>query len=213
MICTSLCIGSPLAINRAQILSPEGFRLVFPVLAFHAVALTLGYWVSKIPALRYISQFYPEMLISFLNSISHVWWRRKSLRTCHNFHNKKTILKVLLHHLNRNEMWEKPLKAYLVTPPLNKRWKFSQRWKCCQVLDNLLSFLFLKLDSYSLCWPQARGRSVQNNFIMHRNAKLDPGRAAGHTVPREQSGSSSGLFGGCHGYYGPLSSLFLGQWL
>ncbi|EXB84520.1 putative sodium-dependent transporter yocS [Morus notabilis] len=52
MICTSLCIGSPLAINRAQILSPEGFRLVFPVLAFHAVAFTLGYWVSKIPVLR-----------------------------------------------------------------------------------------------------------------------------------------------------------------
>ena len=55
MICTSLCIGSPLAINRAQILSREGFRLVFPVLAFHAVAFTLGYWVSKIPVLRYIS--------------------------------------------------------------------------------------------------------------------------------------------------------------
>ncbi|GMN50200.1 hypothetical protein TIFTF001_019347 [Ficus carica] len=52
MICTSLCIGSPLAINRAQILSREGFRLVFPVLAFHAVAFTLGYWVSKIPVLR-----------------------------------------------------------------------------------------------------------------------------------------------------------------
>ncbi|PON65956.1 Bile acid-sodium symporter/arsenical resistance protein [Trema orientale] len=52
MICTSLCIGSPLAINRTQILSREGFRLVFPVLAFHAVAFTLGYWVSKIPALR-----------------------------------------------------------------------------------------------------------------------------------------------------------------
>ncbi|KAL5562214.1 hypothetical protein UlMin_031961 [Ulmus minor] len=52
MICTSLCIGSPLAINRAQILSPEGFRLVFPIFAFHAVAFTVGYWVSKIPILR-----------------------------------------------------------------------------------------------------------------------------------------------------------------
>ncbi|XP_062081123.1 probable sodium/metabolite cotransporter BASS3, chloroplastic [Humulus lupulus] len=52
MVCTSLCIGSPLAINRSQILSPEGFRLVFPVVAFHTVAFTLGYWVSKIPGLR-----------------------------------------------------------------------------------------------------------------------------------------------------------------
>ncbi|TQD78909.1 hypothetical protein C1H46_035539 [Malus baccata] len=52
MICTSLCIGSPLAINRSQILSVEGFRLIFPVIAFHAVAFTLGYWVSKTPGLR-----------------------------------------------------------------------------------------------------------------------------------------------------------------
>lgn len=52
MICTSLCIGSPLAINRSQILSVEGFRLIFPVIAFHAVAFTLGYWVSKSPGLR-----------------------------------------------------------------------------------------------------------------------------------------------------------------
>ncbi|XP_015871975.3 probable sodium/metabolite cotransporter BASS3, chloroplastic [Ziziphus jujuba] len=52
MICTSLCIGSPLAINRTRILSTEGFRLIFPVLAFHVVAFTLGYWVSKIPGLR-----------------------------------------------------------------------------------------------------------------------------------------------------------------
>ncbi|CAK7349242.1 unnamed protein product [Dovyalis caffra] len=52
MVCTSLCLGSPLAINRSQILSGEGLRLIFPVLTFHAVAFTLGYWVSKIPALR-----------------------------------------------------------------------------------------------------------------------------------------------------------------
>lgn len=52
MICTSLCIGSPLAINRAQVLSQEGFRLILPVLAFHTVSFTAGYWVSKIPALR-----------------------------------------------------------------------------------------------------------------------------------------------------------------
>ncbi|XP_057780960.1 probable sodium/metabolite cotransporter BASS3, chloroplastic [Salvia miltiorrhiza] len=52
MICTSLCIGSPLAINRSQILSIEGLRLVAPVLSFHAVAFTLGYWAAKIQPLR-----------------------------------------------------------------------------------------------------------------------------------------------------------------
>lgn len=52
MVCTSLCIGSPLAINRTQILSAEGLRLVLPIAAFHAVAFTLGYWASKLPALR-----------------------------------------------------------------------------------------------------------------------------------------------------------------
>ncbi|KAI7983226.1 hypothetical protein LOK49_LG15G00942 [Camellia lanceoleosa] len=52
MVCTSLCIGSPLAINRSQILSIEGLRLVGPVLTFHAVAFTLGYWISKIPVFR-----------------------------------------------------------------------------------------------------------------------------------------------------------------
>ncbi|KAK1353998.1 putative sodium/metabolite cotransporter BASS3, chloroplastic [Heracleum sosnowskyi] len=52
MICTSLCIGSPLAINQGTILSAEGLRLVGPVLLFHAVAFTLGYWISKVPLLR-----------------------------------------------------------------------------------------------------------------------------------------------------------------
>ncbi|KAK3031845.1 hypothetical protein RJ639_035982 [Escallonia herrerae] len=52
MVCTSICIGSPLAINRSQILSAEGLRLVGPVLAFHAVAFTLGYWISKVPLFR-----------------------------------------------------------------------------------------------------------------------------------------------------------------
>ena len=32
MICTSLCIGSPLAINRRQILSSEGLSLLLPIL-------------------------------------------------------------------------------------------------------------------------------------------------------------------------------------
>ncbi|KAL3616299.1 putative sodium/metabolite cotransporter bass3, chloroplastic [Castilleja foliolosa] len=53
MICTSMCIGSPLAINRSQILSAEGLRLVGPVLSFHAVAFTLGYWLSKLGPLRF----------------------------------------------------------------------------------------------------------------------------------------------------------------
>ncbi|KAI4356298.1 hypothetical protein L6164_000330 [Bauhinia variegata] len=52
MICTSMCIGSPLAINRSQILSGEGLRLVLPVLTFHAVAFSLGYWASKFPTWR-----------------------------------------------------------------------------------------------------------------------------------------------------------------
>ncbi|CAJ2670038.1 unnamed protein product [Trifolium pratense] len=47
MICTSMCIGSPLAINRSQILSGQGLRLVAPVLIFHAAAFTLGYWFSN----------------------------------------------------------------------------------------------------------------------------------------------------------------------
>ncbi|KAK1318200.1 hypothetical protein QJS10_CPB04g01379 [Acorus calamus] len=52
MICTSLCIGSPLAINRSQILSAEGLRLLLPILTFHFFAFTAGYWVSKIPLMR-----------------------------------------------------------------------------------------------------------------------------------------------------------------
>ncbi|XP_058093566.1 probable sodium/metabolite cotransporter BASS3, chloroplastic [Magnolia sinica] len=52
MVCTSLCIGSPLAINRNQILSADGVRLLVPILAFHFMAFTMGYWLSKIPFLR-----------------------------------------------------------------------------------------------------------------------------------------------------------------
>ncbi|KAF3773922.1 putative sodium/metabolite cotransporter [Nymphaea thermarum] len=52
MFCTSLCIGSPLAINRDQLLSGEGLRLLLPVLAFHMSAFIIGYWVSKLPVLR-----------------------------------------------------------------------------------------------------------------------------------------------------------------
>ncbi|KAI3806193.1 hypothetical protein L1987_22089 [Smallanthus sonchifolius] len=52
MFCTSICIGSPLAINRAQILSAEGLKLLWPVLTFHAVAFTTGYCISKLPFCR-----------------------------------------------------------------------------------------------------------------------------------------------------------------
>ncbi|XP_078434365.1 sodium Bile acid symporter family [Wolffia australiana] len=52
MVCTSLCIGSPLAINRNQILSAEGLRLLFPILTFHLSAFTFGYWFSKLPFFR-----------------------------------------------------------------------------------------------------------------------------------------------------------------
>jgi BASS family bile acid:Na+ symporter len=49
MVCTSLCIGSPLALNRSRIVSMEGFRLLFPVLAFHIGAFVLGYWIPRLP--------------------------------------------------------------------------------------------------------------------------------------------------------------------
>lgn len=52
MICTSMCIGSPLALNRGQIASIQGAQLLLPVIAFHVAAFTLGYWMSKLPALR-----------------------------------------------------------------------------------------------------------------------------------------------------------------
>lgn len=52
MVCTSLCIGSPLALNRSRIVSVEGFRLLFPVLAFHVSAFVLGYWISRLPFWR-----------------------------------------------------------------------------------------------------------------------------------------------------------------
>ncbi|CAL5386085.1 unnamed protein product [Camellia sinensis] len=111
MICTSMCIGSPLAINRSHILSTEGLQLVLPVLTFHAVAFTLGYLISKIPLLS------------------------------------------------------------------------------------------------------ARRRSLQNNFIVHGNAEFDIGRASCHPIPWEQSSGSLSMLGSCHGYHGPLSCIFLGQWL
>ncbi|KAL6634389.1 hypothetical protein ACP70R_027060 [Stipagrostis hirtigluma subsp. patula] len=52
MVCTSLCIGSPLAINRSKILSSEGFYLLLPIVVFHTVSFVAGYWISKLPQLR-----------------------------------------------------------------------------------------------------------------------------------------------------------------
>ncbi|MFS7964419.1 putative Bile acid:sodium symporter/arsenical resistance protein Acr3 [Helianthus anomalus] len=52
MFCTSICIGSPLAINRTQILSIEGLKLLWPVLTFHIVSFIAGYYISKLPFCR-----------------------------------------------------------------------------------------------------------------------------------------------------------------
>ena len=52
MVCTSLCIGSPLAINRTMLLSSQGFMLLLPIVTFHIAAFVVGYWVSKLPQLR-----------------------------------------------------------------------------------------------------------------------------------------------------------------
>ncbi|XP_042434891.1 probable sodium/metabolite cotransporter BASS3, chloroplastic isoform X3 [Zingiber officinale] len=52
MFCTSLCIGSPLSINRSQILSSNGLMLLFPIITFHLVAFMVGYWFAKFPMLR-----------------------------------------------------------------------------------------------------------------------------------------------------------------
>ncbi|VVB01367.1 unnamed protein product [Arabis nemorensis] len=52
MVCTSLCIGNLLSINQSRILSADGLGLLLPIVTFNAVAFALGYWFSKIPALR-----------------------------------------------------------------------------------------------------------------------------------------------------------------
>ncbi|KAL6576834.1 putative sodium/metabolite cotransporter bass3, chloroplastic [Orobanche minor] len=109
MICTSMCIGSPLAINRCQIISAEGLRLVGPVLSFHAAAFTLGYWFSKIGPLR------------------------------------------------------------------------------------------------------VRGRSLQDNVIMHRDAKFDTSRSSCDSISRAHTSRPPRLLRCGHGYNGPLSRLFLGH--
>ncbi|XP_002973383.2 probable sodium/metabolite cotransporter BASS3, chloroplastic isoform X2 [Selaginella moellendorffii] len=52
MVCTSLCIGSPLALNQSKIISMEGLQLLFPVLVFHALGFGLGYFISRLPFWR-----------------------------------------------------------------------------------------------------------------------------------------------------------------
>lgn len=69
MVCTALCIGSPLALNRAKIVSMEGLQLMFPVLAFHIGAFVLGYWISRVPFWRY---FNPSQGFSFVEMVSFV---------------------------------------------------------------------------------------------------------------------------------------------
>eukprot|EP00252_Welwitschia_mirabilis_P001909 TRINITY_DN11879_c0_g1_i1.p1 TRINITY_DN11879_c0_g1~~TRINITY_DN11879_c0_g1_i1.p1 ORF type:complete len:402 (+),score=50.80 TRINITY_DN11879_c0_g1_i1:262-1467(+) len=48
MFCTSLCIGSPLALNRNKIISMEGFQLLLPVLLFHTCSFAMGFWLAKL---------------------------------------------------------------------------------------------------------------------------------------------------------------------
>ncbi|KAK6145155.1 hypothetical protein DH2020_021975 [Rehmannia glutinosa] len=75
MVCTSLCIGSPLAINRSQILSAEGLRLVGPVLSFHAAVFSFGYWISKIGPLRQCTveiTIVETLLLSTLHTVTFI---------------------------------------------------------------------------------------------------------------------------------------------
>ncbi|GJP67151.1 hypothetical protein CLOP_g24011 [Closterium sp. NIES-67] len=51
IVCTSLCIGSPLAINRSQIISLSGAMLLPPVLAFHLASFAAGFWTAKLPGM------------------------------------------------------------------------------------------------------------------------------------------------------------------
>ncbi|CAI5941154.1 unnamed protein product [Closterium sp. NIES-64] len=51
IVCTSLCIGSPLAINRSQIVCLSGLLLLPPVLAFHLASFAAGFWSAKLPGM------------------------------------------------------------------------------------------------------------------------------------------------------------------
>ncbi|MCO5600059.1 hypothetical protein L7F22_054167 [Adiantum nelumboides] len=50
MVCTSMCIGSPLALNKAHVVSLQGLQLLVPVVIFHIAAFTFGYWMARFPA-------------------------------------------------------------------------------------------------------------------------------------------------------------------
>lgn len=89
---------------------------------------------------------------------------------------------------------------------LNGEWSGAL---ACIVTLGLFHFQTITLRFLS----QARRRSQQDDFIMHRNAKFHTGRAPCNPIPWEQSGSSTSMFSSCHGYNGPLSCLFLGQWI
>ncbi|CAI5502674.1 unnamed protein product [Closterium sp. Naga37s-1] len=51
IVCTSLCVGSPLAINRSQIVCLSGLLLLPPVLAFHLASFAAGFWSAKLPGM------------------------------------------------------------------------------------------------------------------------------------------------------------------
>jgi hypothetical protein len=48
MVCTSLCIGSPLAIKRNKILSSERFCSLLPIVGLHIFSFIAGYWIFKL---------------------------------------------------------------------------------------------------------------------------------------------------------------------
>ncbi|OAE33268.1 hypothetical protein AXG93_1200s1300 [Marchantia polymorpha subsp. ruderalis] len=52
MVCTSLCIGSPLALNRDMIVSTQGLQLLAPIVAFHIGAFAVGYWICQVSPWR-----------------------------------------------------------------------------------------------------------------------------------------------------------------
>ncbi|KAG6553578.1 hypothetical protein Mapa_004492 [Marchantia paleacea] len=52
MVCTSLCIGSPLALNRDMIVSTQGLQLLAPIVAFHIGAFAVGYWICQVSSWR-----------------------------------------------------------------------------------------------------------------------------------------------------------------
>lgn len=72
--------------------------------------------------------------------------------------------------------------------------------------------LELRCKRTDLILFQARGRSQQNNLIVHWNAKFHLSRSSCHSVSWKQSSSSTSMLSGCNGYHRSLPCLFLGQW-